>query len=248
MRFARLLRSAFAVAVLAALTVLVAARGSPSSAETFTFKAAQAGAQTLDQGEGGGNPFASSLIEILSRSEARLSQLPADLRRLTEKKSGGFQVPDVPPDTGSTELMLVPPPSGERRIALVLVTSDYAKSLGAPSLPGAAADAHRVANALKAAGFKTEIALDLDLPGMKRKLAEFASVSVGYDVAVVYTTGHGIEVDGAIHLLPGDYPVAQGNRALPTRALKLQDVAHVLRARRGNLLFYGGCRDNPFGG
>lgn len=232
----------------AVILTLLATVSIPAQAETLILKAAQAGGQTLDQGEGGGNPFASSLIEILLRSEARLSQLPADLRLLTQTKSGGFQIPDVPADAGPTDLILVPAPKGERRIALVLVTSDYTKSLGAPSLPGAAIDAQRVAKALTAAGFETEIALDLDLRGMKRKLSEFATASVGTDVAAVYTTGHGVEVDGTIHLLPGDYPVAQGNHALQTRALKLQDVAQVLRARRGNLLFYAGCRDNPFGG
>ena len=63
--------------------------------------------------------------------------------------------------------------------------------------------------------------------------------------AVIYTTGHGVEVDNTVYLLPGDYPLAEKNAALPTRALRLADIGAGLRAKRVNLLFYGGCRDNP---
>ena len=37
-------------------------------AETLRFHASAAGQQTLDQGEGGGNPFASALLHILDRA------------------------------------------------------------------------------------------------------------------------------------------------------------------------------------
>jgi hypothetical protein len=32
---------------------------------------------------------------------------------------------------------------------------------------------------------------------------------------------------------------------LPTRALRLAEIGGGLRARSVNLLFWGGCRDNP---
>ena len=81
----------------------------------------------------------------------------------------------------------MPSRSGEKRIALVLVVSNYERA-GAISLPGAAHDSHRMTSALTKAGFKTELALDLDLKGMRKKLAEFGAASSSYDVAAIYTT------------------------------------------------------------
>jgi hypothetical protein len=40
--------------------------------ETLLFHASASGRQTMDEGEGGGNPFASALIEILQKKEVRL--------------------------------------------------------------------------------------------------------------------------------------------------------------------------------
>jgi uncharacterized caspase-like protein len=67
-----------------------------------------------------------------------------------------------------------------------------------PSLTGAKHDATRVSAALTGAGFQTETVLDPtrvgDLP-IAHPLADFA---------VLYTTGHGIEVDGVAYLIPND--------------------------------------------
>ncbi len=81
---------------LAAISVATALGHSYARAEAFVFHAAQSGQQTLDTGEGGGNPFASALVEILSRPSMALSKLPAALQDLTSKKSRGFQSADVP--------------------------------------------------------------------------------------------------------------------------------------------------------
>jgi len=224
---------------------LMADFSTAASGDPLIFHASTSGQKTLDQGEGGGNPFASSLIEILGRPEMRLAELPEALRTLTVKKSGGQQTPDVPSGIFPKEWKLVPPQPGERRIALVLVVSDYRRS-GAESLPGAEHDALRIASALISAGFATETALDLGLGGMRNRLGDFAAKSSGYDSAAIYTTGHGLESEGAVYLLPGDYPIEQGKAALRPKALRLREIANAARARRVNLVFYGGCRDNPF--
>jgi hypothetical protein len=214
-------------------------------AETLIFHASSSGKQTLDEGEGGGNPFATSLIEVLAQPRADLGDLPLALQRLTLQKSGGFQTPDVPAGVTRPEWALVPARSGERRIALVLVVSDY-RSGGAPSLSGAKNDARRIATALQRAGFDTDIALDFDLVSMRQKLDDFASRSAQYDAAAIYVTGHGVEVARTVYLLPGSYPVDLKNAALNDHAIRLTDIAGAPRARQVNLVFYGGCRDNPF--
>jgi Caspase domain len=224
---------------------LVTAFTAMARAEPLIFHASTSGQKTLDEGEGGGNPFASSLIEILAQPEIRLAKLPEALRTLTVKKSGGLQTPDVPSTAFPKEWKLVPPQPGEKRIALVLVVSDYGRA-GANSLPGAEYDARRIASALTAAGFATETVLNLNLGRMREKLDEFAAKSSGYDAAAIYTTGHGLEEEGTVYLTPGDYPIGQGKAALRTNALPLREIAAAARARRVNLVFYGGCRNNPF--
>lgn len=219
---------------------------SSTQAETFLFHASQSGKPTLDQGEGGGNPFASALIELLQRPSLSLQELPAALRQMTEKKSRGFQSPDGPMEMPVESLALVPPAKSGQRIALVLVVSDYRLSNGAQSLPGARHDAERVASAFQRAGLMAEVALDLGLDGMRAKLAEFGDRSRRADLALIYVTGHGIEVGGKVFLLPGNYPVKERDAALDNSALALSEVALAPHATQANLVFYAGCRDNPF--
>ncbi len=114
-------------------------------------------------------------------------------------------------------------------------------------MPGAKHDAERIGSALRRAGFVTEMALDLGLHAMREKLADFRNRSVRTDAAIIYTTGHGVQVDGTVFLIPGDYPIGQCNGALAERALPLPEIALSLAAKQMNLVFYGGCRDNPFG-
>ena len=215
-------------------------------AEPLIFYASQSGAQTLDAGEGGGNPFASAFIETLQMPHVELAELPTTLARLTFQKSAAFQIVEGPKGKGNGKWQLVPRAADEQRIALVMVVSDYTRAQGAQSLPGAERDARRVAEALHAAGFSTEITLDATLPEMQRKLAEFGRRSEAADAAVIYTTGHGVEVDGMVYLLPGDFPASDGNSALTTRALRISEIAGSVRARKASLILYGGCRDNPF--
>lgn len=128
---------------------------------------------------------------------------------------------------------------------MVLVFSDYSIS-GAKSLPGAKHDAARVSEAFAKAGFKVQTLLDPNEAQMRAVSNELALQTAAADVAVIYTTGHGVEVNGVTYVLPPDYPVAKGAELLDRRALPVHLIAAMmLRARRANLLFYAGCRDNP---
>jgi hypothetical protein len=220
-------------------------RAGAAQAPPLVYYATASGMKTLDEGEGGGNPFASALIELLARPKLALAELSRDIAELTKNKSRGFQSPEVPIVSESRSLL--PAASGERRIALVIVVSDYAKSGGAKSLPGARRDAARISEALRRAGFDTETAIDLDRDQFRERLADYSRRSAESDVAVVYSTGHGVEVNGRVYVLPGDYPLSERNAALEQRALPLAEVAAAPRARGLNLIFYGGCRDDPFG-
>ncbi len=218
------------------------------STSPLYFYGTSAGGQTLDQGEGGGNPFASALVELLARRNLTLKSLANDLVDLTERKSKRFQRPEVPNLDSLETLRIRPKPKAESRVALVLVFADYTESGGATSLPGAANDAKRVAKALSLAGFNTQTTVDAKRDHTNEILEEFANRSAAADVALLYTTGHGVEVGTTIHILPGDYPVSEGPSGLTELALQLQDFSVAMNAKRANLIFYAGCRDDPFAG
>jgi Caspase domain len=219
----------------------------PPTVEPIYFYGSQTGKPSLDQGEGGGNPFASALVELLARDTLSFEAFRTELADLTERKSGGFQRPELPAPVDLGTWRLVPRPANERRVALVLVFSEYSAFGGANSLPGAKHDMHRVAGALEKAGFEVRPVVDPDRAKVGWFLREFADRSAASDVAVLYATGHGVEVEGSVYLLPGDYPFSQGSAALKQRALRLTCLGSAMRASRANLVFYGGCRHNPFG-
>lgn len=211
------------------------------------FYASQPGKPTLDEGEGGGNPFASALVDLLGRESLTFDAFRADMVTLTLRKSDGFQHPEVVPVSSPGSWPLLPKPASERRVALVMVYSDYSAFDVAQSLAGARRDAQRVGAALVKAGFDVQVSLDPDRAKLALDLRSFSDLSHEAEVAVLYTTGHGTEVHGSVYLLPGDFPVAQGAAALKERAVRLTTLAAALRAKKTNMVFYAGCRDVPFG-
>jgi Caspase domain len=212
----------------------------------LVFYASSSGQQTLDQGEGGGNPFASALIELMGHENLTLRDFPKQLAELTAQKSRDRQLPQVPDRLQLVDWQFTPKPEGERRLALVLVYSDYSASGGAKSLPGAKRDAQRLTEALERAGFETQKVIDPDRSSLSASLTNFTRRSKDADIGLVYTTGHGVEVAGSVYLLPGDYPIARQKDALADFAIPIAKLSATPHARRANFVFYGGCRDNPF--
>ena len=233
-----------------ALALFLLGAGQLTAAEPpapLVFLGSQSGKPTLDAGDGGGNPFASAFIEVLARPGMTLGDFPRALSEMTSLKSQSLQAADVPSRAEPATWRFQPAPASERRVALVLVISNYAASDSAQSLPGARLDADRISGALRQAGFRTETVVDPDSGELRAALASFARHSAAADVALLYTTGHGVEVSGNIHLLLGNYPVAQGSAGLARYGVPLSEIASSVKGRRASLVFYGGCRDNPFG-
>ena len=210
------------------------------------FFATKPGLRTIDQDAQGGNPFASALIEAISEANLTLDRFPAELTSLTIRNSRGFQSPDIPEKIEPATWTFQPKSVAESRVALIVVFSDYSSG-GADSLPGAQYDARRVSVALKHVGFQTETIVDPNRAEFSKVLRDFSERSASADVAIVYTTGHGVEVNGTTYLLPGDYPVSDENRALDKKAFRVPEFASVPRGRLINFVFYAGCRDDPFG-
>lgn len=246
MRIVRSIMMAAAVAVLGGVPAAGQdARGQGASAPVDIFHGSQSGQETRDALDGGGNPFAGALIEALRQPRLSLADLSGLIEKLTSAKSEGLQQADVPRSIATPGWQVVPPAAGEARVALVVVVADYSVAQ-ANSLPGAARDADRVATALRQAGFATTKLVDADRTAIRLALLKFAADSAAAGSAVIYTTGHGVEYDGRVHLLMGDYPLQEGSDGLADHALRLSEIAEAARARTANLVFYGGCRNNPF--
>nr|VFK37750.1 MAG: Caspase domain-containing protein [Candidatus Kentron sp. TC] len=221
------------------------------SPEPVYFYASQPGKKTLDQDSNGGNPFASALVELLARHDLTFGEFSSELIDRTVEKSRGFQRPDVSATTISDVLRLcalrfLPKPFSRRRVALVLAYSDYSRA-NLSSLPDAKVDMERIADAFRSVGFD-EVRTVLD-PGhgeIESILKDFAALSGKSDLAALYATGHGMEVEGNIYLIPSSYPFLPKNIMLDKRTLPLARLGETLQANRANLVLYGGGRENPF--
>ena len=104
------------------------------------------GGTTLDEDACGGNPFATALIELSQRPALKLSHLLPALRKSTISSSAGHQVPTRARllSNRNWTFPMTPGTRAEKRIALVLIVSEYL-ILTNPRLPGAATDERRIA-------------------------------------------------------------------------------------------------------
>ncbi|RPI38852.1 MAG: hypothetical protein EHM53_07760 [Methanoregulaceae archaeon] len=212
----------------------------------LVYYATGSGGTTLDTGEGGGNPFASVLIGASGEKTLRLRNLAARLKKRTYALSQGHQVIECRGDP------LLPGwqftennhPAREKRAALVLVVSDYSASGEDMSLPGAARDERRIAAMLAQYGFSVDQGIGPRRLELTRALASFRHRSRGSDIAIIYSTGHGIECDGMVYLLPGDYPVHEGYKKalLRNRAVSVSRIVSAATAGAQNIVFFAGCR------
>ena len=207
--------------------------------------ATRSGGTTIDQDAYGGNPFATALIELATTERMSFRQFPERLRALTVRASQRHQVPQWKrwPERLSWSLRLQPGSRAERRCALVLVVSDYARA-GAASLAGAAHDERRISAMLGANGFSVVQGVAPARSAILQALARFGRQARTHDVAVIYCTGHGVEWNGRVHLLPGDYPLVEGSRPalLRAKAVSVDRISTACRASRFNVVFFAGCR------
>ncbi len=209
------------------------------------FWATHSGGETLDAADGTGNPYATLLIYMMAVSTHALPRFADDLRDRTVEMSAGAMTPETAPARFDTPWSLNPTPRGEKRVALVLTFSDYSASDDAPSLPGAAQDSVRVARAFENADFAVTRAHDPTRAQLPDILAAFARASARAHVAAIYSTGHGVEVDGVQYVLHRDHRIGDGVAGL-ARAARWHDIACSARGKRLNLTFWAGCRNNTF--
>lgn len=226
------------LAVVLAFAGLGATTHAQTPASTVTVFATQPGKPALDGDPFGGNPFATAVIAALGegRGDDR-----ATLTERTQLNSAGQQRPDLTLVRSGFDLE----PSG-KAVALVLVFADYGNADdGWASLPGAAFDAARVRAALAVAGYDAKLAIVPNRGAYLARVEAFSRIARDADAALLYTTGHGFEVQGRTYLVPPGFDATDRTSPLPGRTVPLDELRARLGAKDRNLLLYAGCRDNP---
>ncbi len=132
----------------------------------------------------------------------------------------------------------------EKRVALVIGNGNYAHEgrLGNP-----ANDARAVSEALRKVGFdRVDTVVDGDLKAMNSGLAAFARAAENASLALVYYSGHGMEVEGQNYLLPVDAKLADA-ADVDFEAVSLNLVVRAAeRATNVRMVVLDACRNNPF--
>ena len=222
-------------------TALTAEAQTALPPQALMYYAGQPGRLTQDRDKLGGNPFASALVEVLSKKPSTLEEFTQKLAASNARHSGGWQQLQFPRKLPKWKM---DQPAG-KRIALVLINSDYSKTDGVYSLPGAAFDAKRIPDALTAAGFDTTLVLDANADAAREAMAEFSKASEQAEASIIYVGGHGMQHKRIVYWMSGDYP-ARDAKWLDSHAIPLDEIGRVGHARDVNLVLYASCRDDPF--
>jgi uncharacterized caspase-like protein len=132
----------------------------------------------------------------------------------------------------------------DRRVALIIGNANYEH---ADKLANTINDADAMAKLFTRAGFDlVDERRDIGVVEFKRAVRDFLTATADADVAVVYYSGHGLEVSGTNYLIPVDAKLSS--------AFDVDDEAvpldRVLRATEGvrklSLIILDACRENPF--
>jgi Caspase domain len=132
----------------------------------------------------------------------------------------------------------------ERRVALVIGNAKYQH---ADTLANTLNDANAMAALFKRAGFDVvDLRRDIGVVEFKRAVREFLSASANADIAVVYYSGHGMEVGGVNYLIPVDAKLASAfdvdDETVPLDRIILATQS----AKKLSLIILDACRENPF--
>jgi Caspase domain len=155
----------------------------------------------------------------------------------------------APPATASAAELQDKAPEGAslRRVALVIGNGAYQN--GIEVLANPSHDATAFAGVLRQHGFESLLVLDAGLHEMLAALQSFATAAEGAQVAIVFYSGHAVQVDGQNLLIPIDFiiPSDSTKASLERQALPLADLDTVLAGKANStILLIDACRSNPF--
>jgi uncharacterized caspase-like protein len=131
----------------------------------------------------------------------------------------------------------------QSRIALVVGNSAYQK---APALPTPVSDATDVAQSLERLGFSVTRLTDATFEEFRRALLEFGRAARDAQMAVIYYSGHGLEMSGENWLIPVDAEL-RSDIDVDSETISLRSLmVGVSNAKDLGLVILDACRSNPF--
>ena len=131
----------------------------------------------------------------------------------------------------------------EKRVALVIGNGAYQQMTRLNNPPQ---DAQDVGRKLESLGFEVTTLENQGRAAMELAVEEFAKRSQGAKVAVLYYSGHGIQIDGRNYLIPVDAEPPDDEAGMHRQALELEWlVGRTTRAAQVSLIFMDACRNNP---
>ena len=135
--------------------------------------------------------------------------------------------------------------SGRSQAPVALVIGNGAYNGSVPELPNPEHDARAVAERLQSSGYRTVLLLDANRLEMTEAIRAFAQLATGAPLAVIYYSGHGVEIRGRNYLLPVDFQVgSEGEvRNLDDQAMPVAEVDRLVGGRaNGTLILLDACR------
>ena len=130
-------------------------------------------------------------------------------------------------------------------VALVIGVGDYSEPL--VKLKGSINDARAMSETLSGFGFRTLQLLDPSVDEMQTGVREFVALSHDADAAIVYYSGHGIQVNGENYFIPRDGDFGS-DRAFSRVFMTVNSLIERLDGAnsRFKFLVMDACRTNPF--
>jgi hypothetical protein len=134
--------------------------------------------------------------------------------------------------------------AADKRVALLIGNSSYR---GVTPLENPLRDVGILNAALTRVGFdKVETKVNLDRDSMIKTLRTFEDEANDADIAVIYFSGHGLEMNGENFLVPIDARLAT-DRDVEDETVTLSRMLRTVDgAKRLKLIILDACRNNPF--
>ena len=131
-----------------------------------------------------------------------------------------------------------------RRVALLIGNQKYAAN---SQLNNPMNDVELMRASFEDAGFDSvKTVFDLDRSAMVKALREFEDESIDAEMAVVYYSGHAMEMNGVNYLLPVDAAL-KSDRDVEDESVAIDRVQRSLEgAKKLKLFILDACRNNPF--
>jgi uncharacterized caspase-like protein/DNA-binding beta-propeller fold protein YncE len=132
----------------------------------------------------------------------------------------------------------------EGKFALVIGNAAY--SGGIPPLRNPANDASAVTDVLQKLNFTVFLALDARGATIRDCVARMRAALSGDDIALVYYSGHGIQIDDRNYMVATD---ATAGGALSDAFVYIDEIIDGMKEKSTSILvFLDACRNNPFAG